>query len=242
MGILRVLANFLPYTLKILTFRYNYPIPHPPVQFDDPPTQKPPSDLYGPPQFHPNITFPPFQDDFPPTVPGYLPPSFYPPAVPPDAGILPPQFDPIPTDDTVVIHPPANPYLPPVPSYGAARHPVQLKIANMSCLDTSSRRFFHATFRMTQQLQLPPVVEDDHQGDCIVGSGDRFAMDLEGNKMTQCGVKYCGGDKANMCVTLRMPAVRGLKLPEDTLVTLQCKLQDTVMVHTKQLRISSINL
>lgn len=224
------------------TFRYNYPIPNPPVQFDEPATQRPP-DIYGPPQYHPNVSFPPFQDELPPTAPAYLPPSLYPPTLPPGIGLQPPQFDPIPVDDTVVIHPPPSPYLPPVSTYGAPRHPVQLKITNMSCLDTLSRRFFHASFRMTHQLEMPPVVDGNHQGDCVVGSGDRFVMDLEGNKLTQCGVKYChGGDKANMCVTLRMPTVRGLKLPEDTLVTLQCKLQDSVMVHTKQLRISSINM
>lgn len=113
----------------------------------------------------------------------------------------------------------------------------------MSCLDTATRRFFYASFRMTHQVVVPPVVEGAHLGDCVAGAGDRFAMDLEGNKMTQCGVKYCNaGDKGYMCVTLRVPSVRGLKLPEDTIVTLQCKVQDSVMVHTKQLRMSSINM
>lgn len=115
---------------------------------------------------------------------------------------------------------------------------------NMSCLETASKRFFRAAFRTSQPLEVPPVVEDDHhQADCVLGAADRFAMELDGNRMTQCGVKYCqSGDKGNMCVTLRMPTVRGLKLPEDTLVTLQCRVQDSVVVHTKQLRMNSINM
>lgn len=195
---------------------YHYPVPNPPVQFDEPPLP-PPS--YGPPIF--NVSFPPLQDEeIPPLFPTYLPP---------------PQFDPTTPDDTVAIFPPpSNPYLPPVLNTKGTN----VQIFNMSCLDTNSRKFFQVSFKSNHFLENPPVVDDDTQNDCVTGIGDRFKMDLEGEKMVRCGVKRCQvGDKINLCVTLRMATVKGLKLPEDTIVTLQCKPQDSVVVHTKQLRL-----
>lgn len=223
---------------EIISKGYHYPVPDPPVQFDEPEL---PGGLYGVP-VRPNASFPPFQDELPPLIPTYLPPNLYPPLTTPGVDIQPPQFDPLPTDDTVIISPP-NHYLP--PSYGVPRqfNSVQMKLVNMSCLDTLSKRFFRAMFQTMQFLQVVPVVENDEpHSNCISGAGDRFRIELEGSMMRKCGVKYCNsGDKVNMCVTLRMPTVKGLKLPEDYLVTLQCRPQDSVVSHTKQFKINSIN-
>lgn len=203
---------FNAYHPLFLNDGYHYPVPDPPVQFDEPPLP-PPS--YGPPIF--NVSFPPLQDEIPPLYPTYLPP--------------PPQFDPTHPDDTVAILPPPNQYLPP------STKTTDLQIFNMSCLDTNTKKFFQVSFKTNHFLDNPPVVEDDSQSDCVTGFGDRFKMDLDGSKMVRCGVKKCQvGEKTNMCVTLRMATVKGLKLPEDALVTLQCKPQDSVATHTKQLR------
>lgn len=205
-------VGFNAYHPLFLSDGYHYPVPDPPVQFDEPPLLPPPS--YGPPIF--NGSYPPLQDEeIPPVYPTYLPP----------------QFDPTPTDDTVAIIPP-NQYLPP----SLNPRTTDLQIFNMSCLDTNTRKFFQASFKTNNFLENPPVVEEDAQSDCVTGFGNRFTMDLEGGKMARCGVKKCG-DRVNMCVTLRMATVRGLKLPEDALVTLQCKPQDSVVAHTKQLRV-----
>lgn len=207
-------VSFTAYHPLFLNDGYHYPVPEPPVQFDEPPLP-PPS--YGPPIF--NVSYPPLQDEeLPPLFPTYLPP--------------PPQFDPTPTDDTVAINPPSNQYLPPIPN----TRTTDLQIYNMSCLDTNSRKFFQVSFKTNRFWDNPPVVEDDSQNDCVTGFGDRFRMDLEGGKMVRCGVKKCG-DRVNLCVTLRMATVKGLKLPEDALVTLQCKPQDSVVAHTKQFRV-----
>lgn len=197
-------VGFNAYHPLFLSDGYHYPIPDPPVQFDEPPLP-PPS--YGPPIL--NGSFPPLQEEEIP--PLYLPPT--------------------PIDDTVAIHPP-NQYLPPSPT----TRTTDLQIFNMSCLDTNTKKFFQTSFKTSYFLENPPVVDDDSQSDCVTGFGDRFRMDLEGVKMVKCGVKRCG-DRVNMCVTLRMATVRGLKLPEDGLVTLQCKPQDSVMAHTKQLKV-----
>lgn len=215
---------------------YNYPIPipNPPPQFDEPVTPNIPSGPYEPPNHRPNISFPPFQDESPPA---YLPPPIYPPLAPP------PQFDPIPTDDTIPPNPPQDQYLPPPPPptlYGVPNinNPVQFRVFNMSCLDSTSRRFFRSVIRTSQFVDIPPTI-DNSRSDCVFGSGDTFRIDVSGNQMTQCGVRYCSGsDQLNLCVPIRLPTVRGLRLPEDNLITLQCRPQERVVSHTKHLRVN----
>lgn len=111
----------------------------------------------------------------------------------------------------------------------------------MTCMDSSSR-FFRATFAMARVPDHVPVVEDEaQQGGCVAQSRDGFRMDLEGARMARCGVKGCQGapgERRDMCVTLRVPTVKGLKLPEDLVVTLQCRPQDSVVAQTKQLRVN----
>lgn len=205
---------------------YHYPIPNPPVQFDDP---IPPSNQYLPPVIQQ-------EEALPPVIPTYLPPGLYPPLGTPPPDLSAPQFDPLPTQE-IPVQPPANSYLPPSPTYlppPFEGQQVQLRVSNMSCLDSATKRFFAASLRASQFLEAPPVI-DDAKADCIVGSGNYFRIDMEGNKMGPCGVRYC--DK-NLCLTVRMPTVRGLRLPEDYLVTLQCKPQESVVERVKHLKLS----
>lgn len=196
---------------------YNY-YPLIPPHLDEQTSPHPPGGLYDLPH-----------EDLSPT---YLPPPIYPPL-----GSV-PQFDPLPTDETP-LYPPSNQYLPPAPppstQYGVPN--VQFKVINMSCLDTTTSRFFRSAIRSSQPLDSPPII-DNSKKDCIFGTGDTFIIDLNGNDMTQCGVRYCSSpDQLNICVSLRHPTVRGVRLPEDPLITLQCRPQERIASHTKQFRI-----
>lgn len=208
---------------------YHYPHPQPPlVQFDEPST---PSNIYLP---QPPLVPPIFQDEeyFPlvelPPIPGgtYLPPSIYPPiGTPPDI------FSDV---DTIAITPPSTPgtlYQQPIP---------KMKILNMSCILNNS---FKSTIKVDgrSSFQPPPVIDDGSSGCLSSKSLNTFEIDMEGTqKMSQCGVRRCSAgvnSKANMCIIVRMPTIQGLKLPEDGLVTLQCTPQDSVVSHTKHLRL-----
>lgn len=90
-------------------------------------------------------------------------------------------------------------------------------------------------------FQPPPVIEDASSGCLTPISSGIFVIDMEGTRrMSQCGVRRCTtgtSSRTSMCVTVRMPTIQGLKLPEDGLVTLQCAPQDSVVSHTKHLRL-----
>lgn len=208
---------------------YNYPPPQPPlVQFDEPST---PSTVYlpqaplFPPIFQEEELLPPSQ--LPPIPIGtYLPPSVYPPL-----GTPPEIFSDI---DTIGI--------PPVPTPGSLyQTPIsKMKVLNMSCI---LNNYFRSTIQIDGRSSFqPPLVIDDASSGCITPSTSGiFAIDMENSRrMSQCGVRRCSSgisSKINMCVTVRMPTIQGLKLPEDGLVTLHCTPQDSVVSHTKHLRL-----
>lgn len=210
---------------------YQYPVPgFPPVFLDETTTQGYP--IYGP----PGLDLPQFNisNDFP-DYPSYLPPS---------VTLRPPLFDEPPNDDedTVVIPlPPTNGYLPPN-SYQSSPNNAQVRIINMTCFNSPNQYYFRAILHTPQRSDLVPVIEDA-PADCISGSGDVYRLDLQGERMKRCGVRYCSnGDQVNMCVGIRIPTVRGLKMLEDMSLTLQCRPQERVVSHTKQLRFNAQNV
>lgn len=208
---------------------YHYPPPQPPlIQFDELST---PSNLYLP---QPPPVPPTFQDEeyyLPPEaspipVATYLPPSIYPPiGTPPDI------FSDV---DTIAITPPSTP----TSLYQTPNG--RMKILNMSCVLNNS---FKTTIQLEgrNSFQPPPVIDDASSGCLTSKSVTTFELNMEGSqKMSQCGVRRCSAginSKTNMCVIVRMPTIQGLKLPEDGLVTLQCAPQDSVVSHTKHLRL-----
>lgn len=195
-----------------------YIYPAPPVQLDEPPP------LYLPPVFSDEIPQPPN--------PPYLPPSneVYPPQLPPmissdDAVVVPA----LPPPQTASPYPPSRSLLPP-----------QLLIQNMSCTQGSN---FRATFKLANDLPQFPVVDDATEGCISPINGNLFRIDLESfNGMLKCGVRRCKGgarNQENMCVVIRLPAVRGVRLPEDGMVTLMCTPQERVVIQTRHVKLGS---
>lgn len=184
--------------------------------------------------------FPPFLLDEPPIFNVTDPIPDYPAYLPPTVTLRPPFFNPPPgdggDDDTVVIQlPPSNEHLPPASDYLPA---AQLKIFNMSCLDSPNRRYFRAVIRLPR-TDLVPVM-DDAPADCLTGAANVYRLDLAEERMKRCGVRYCSnGDQVNMCVGIRVPTLRGLRLLEDTSLTLQCKPQDRIVSHVKHMRFNA---
>ncbi|XP_966726.2 uncharacterized protein LOC655123 [Tribolium castaneum] len=167
---------------------------------------------------------PPFQfdDPSPSPPPIYLPPptpTYLPPPIPPLQDEL------IPPEDGIVISAPPNQYLPPVKT--------PLQVLNMSCLDSKDGIGFFRAFLRSNSRGFPVM---DSSECALTPTGlDVFRVDLEGQKMTDCGIRTCG---VRMCLVLRMATIPGLRLIDDTLVTLQCIPQETVVTHTKHLRLN----
>ncbi|XP_066260436.1 uncharacterized protein [Euwallacea similis] len=183
---------------------------------------------------YPAPPLPPVQLDEPSSLP---PPIYLPPVEiqPPQAGYLPP----LPSDDTIVIpaQPPPNSYLPPL---NQDLQPHHFKIENMSCVQGMN---FRATFKMA--FSDLPVVDDAHEG-CIKHlPGNSYRIDLESlNNMLKCGVRRCQSGKMkageeNMCVVVRVPTVRGIRLPEDKTVTLMCVPQERVVSQIRHVKLGN---
>jgi hypothetical protein len=171
---------------------------------------------------------PPLQFDEPSTSPApiYLPPPLHDEVVP---TYVPPLHDEIlpPLDDTVVIPAPPGLYLPPTSKQ-------TLQVLNMSCLDSRDGNGYFRTFVRTAGF---PVMEGSTP-ECVVApvGSNIFRIELEGQKMTDCGIRACD---VRMCLVVRMASVPGLRLAEDPLVTLQCVPQETIVSHTKHLKLNA---
>nr|CAH7713841.1 unnamed protein product [Callosobruchus chinensis] len=116
--------------------------------------------------------------------------------------------------------------------------PPVMKILNMSCiLDTS----FKTLVKIDSKTGVQPVMEGKEGCITRTSAPAVYAIEIEDvRRMSECGVRRCApgvATKANMCATLRIPTVKGLRLPEDVTMTLQCAPRDSVVSHTKHLRL-----
>ncbi|XP_045469916.1 uncharacterized protein LOC123677447 [Harmonia axyridis] len=227
---------------------YFYPHPQPPI-YQDIPVQ--------PPQFLPPNS-PPVLDQVPDIT--YLPTNpIQPPPERPPLDVQPPLFDTpgiTETDDSVIIElppipplppqylPPSNQYLPPATRQSDHAQTRFVRISNLSCVDsTDETSKFHAQFSSIQPFNMSPSMEDSSYPNCIdVVSENIFKVHLEGPLVKKCGVKRCVNSNTKerkMCLHLRMATVKGIKLPEDFQIMVQCSPQPSVMAHTKELRFRS---
>lgn len=212
-------------------YGYNYPVPYPPFS-DEISTTSLPHFSYGPPTLDlpkVNQTIPSIQADYPDN--SYLPP---------DITLQPPQFDPVPIEDSVVIPlPPTNQYLPSTSANQYDTMVARLKVSNMSCFDDPVRGYFRASMTLTRLTTIPVI--DDATADCVTVTGNVFRLNIEGDRMKKCAVRFCANG-VNMCVNIRVPSIKGLKLGDDTLLTLRCRPQERVVSHTKYFKINAKNL
>ncbi|XP_076270662.1 uncharacterized protein LOC143202763 [Rhynchophorus ferrugineus] len=233
--------NFVYVLGDISSFYGGYSYPHPPnpppVSLDEPSPSPP---IYIPPIFSDEPTPVTPSNDYLPPVPtsGYLPPvnnDIFPPPLPPlvsnDDSVVVPALSP---SDTAP-YPPSSSYLPP-----------QFRMDHLSCVHGSR---FRAIFRMDGYSQQYPVVEDA-TGECIEHIGrNKYKMEMNSfEALVKCGVKRCARNllkaaeekgNGNMCAMIRIPAIRGLRLPEDKLVTLMCTPQERMISKTSHVKLGS---
>ncbi|XP_030746746.1 uncharacterized protein LOC115875430 [Sitophilus oryzae] len=220
---------------------YFYPeSPNPPFHFDEPSTSPP---IYVPPVFSdepPQVitSDPPSQDYLPPKpTTSYLPP--------PSNEIFPPLLPPtLHDDDSVVIPAFPSPSNSPKPDYGQPAFQIQ----SMSCIQGSS---FRVDFKTDGLIPWYPVIEESNEECVETRRKNVFRINLNNfEAMLRCGVKRCSKDNLNdggrddginfnMCATIRVPTVRGVRLPEDKIITLMCTPQDRVVSKTRHIKLGT---
>lgn len=129
--------------------------------------------------------------------------------------------------------------------------PLQLEINEMNCYDTQTDGKFQTVLTFKSKNENLPVFEDatQHQH-CAINSDEippkfntRIKMNVSKKDFHHCGIKNCspGESEDILCVRLRFPTVYKMRLPEDAVLTLQCKMRDKIAVHTKHLQFEVAN-
>ena len=94
-------------------------------------------------------------------------------------------------------------------------------------MESQSR--FSAVLRLPQAHAAPPVLEETpHTDSCSISATslqDVYVVDL--TSLASCGVVECEEQGETwLCLLVRYPALRGLRLPEDEIINIKCKPQD----------------
>ncbi|XP_075225478.1 uncharacterized protein LOC142326717 [Lycorma delicatula] len=110
----------------------------------------------------------------------------------------------------------------------------------MKCFISANEGIYYAT--LFGDIHSVPVVEDSILSDeckVLCTNSNKCSLDFQSKDISKCGVHRCGTDtKILLCVTVRIPTVTKLVLPEDITILLQCHPQTTIISQTKQIRIS----
>ena len=92
-----------------------------------------------------------------------------------------------------------------------------------------SHEFFEAVLRLPPGHNAPPVLEGGKDGSCQIAptnSPDVYVVDLD-HGLAECGVRQCEEQGESwLCLLVRYPVMRGLRLPEDEVIDIKCKPQD----------------
>jgi len=124
---------------------------------------------------------------------------------------------------------PSTSHLPrPRPTRNTAANIPRDLVTEIHCLQMDSHASFSAVLRLPPSHTAPPVLEDGEQGSCQISATslpDVFLVDL--SLLTECGVRECEEKGETwLCLLVRYPVLRGLRLPEDEVINIKCKPQD----------------
>ena len=97
------------------------------------------------------------------------------------------------------------------------------------CLQIDSQASFSAVLRLPPHHSAPPVLEEaGGHGSCQISTTSLesvFLVDL--SLLAECGVRECEEQGETwLCLLVRYPVLKGLRLPEDEVIDIKCKPQD----------------
>lgn len=147
--------------------------------------------------------------------------------------------------------------------------PIQLRLNEMRCLSSNQDGYFRAILTTESNLKSLPIIDDSSSlisdnGHCDIHLiKSKIIIDIHSENFQKCNVKYCGGNSVNtnnnninggsnngnnghnkeqnLCLRLRFPMISGMKTASDSILTLQCKLQEKIVTRTHSLKIGVSN-
>ncbi|XP_015173395.1 PREDICTED: uncharacterized protein LOC107064830 [Polistes dominula] len=117
-----------------------------------------------------------------------------------------------------------------------------IQIEEISCRDTDDDIFFKASIKATTN-ELPVIDNVEDEKTCkIVKIKNEYTINLEKEKFRHCGVVACSTETDKFyCLDLRFPLIPGLRLKDDSKITLRCKVQEKIASRTKQIKMKTLD-
>ncbi|XP_055372791.1 uncharacterized protein LOC129606475 [Condylostylus longicornis] len=143
-------------------------------------------------------------------------------------------------------------YLPPIPSDVSIRHskdfsefttnsrnPIKLQLKEMRCIN-SQNGFFKAVLRLDSPISLIPIVDNgvlDSRCELKL-TQSHILVNIPVEDFLKCGIRNCGD---NLCLRIRFPLIPEIKTASDSILTLQCKLQEKIITKIHALKMATSN-
>ncbi|XP_076031821.1 uncharacterized protein LOC143019722 isoform X2 [Oratosquilla oratoria] len=165
-----------------------------------------------------------------------------PPSPPPPQ---PPAPPPVTTDSTLTFFTSAKPPSPP-----PSKRDV-VDVTGITCLKTDTSQSFNALVTLPEGFEAVPVFEDRPMVDpttntlCRVIPTQPIGMfRIIVFELDPCGIRECtqADGEIWLCLTLRLPLVSGVKLPEDEIVDIRCRPQERTADDIHVLTVSTANV
>ncbi|KAL2724490.1 uncharacterized protein V1478_009003 [Vespula squamosa] len=117
-----------------------------------------------------------------------------------------------------------------------------VQIEEISCRDTDDDVFFKASVKTTMAKESPVIDNVENELCKVTRVKDEYTINLEKERFRHCGVVACSTETERFyCLDLRFPLIPGLRLKDDTKITLRCKVQEKIVSRTKQIRVKTLD-
>ena len=117
-----------------------------------------------------------------------------------------------------------------------------VQVISMACQNSGEELFFRASLRPPRYFDSP-IIEGFVGDNCKMDRvNDDYRLDLTNELFWNCGVHDCSTDHDRYyCLNIRFPAVRGLRLKEDSRLILRCKTQEKTASHTRRINLKTLD-
>ncbi|XP_047359130.1 uncharacterized protein LOC124952786 isoform X1 [Vespa velutina] len=117
-----------------------------------------------------------------------------------------------------------------------------IQIEEISCRDTDDDVFFKASVKTTTSMESPVIDNVEDEVCKFTRVKNEYTINLEKERFRHCGVVACSTETERFyCLDLRFPLIPGLRLKDDTKITLRCKVQEKIVSRTKKINVKTID-
>lgn len=120
--------------------------------------------------------------------------------------------------------------------------PLLIEINELRCL-SNQNGFFKALLTIRNGVEIFPIIEhdsNDHQRCALKYTQSKIEINIDIEQFQKCQVIQCSNDGKYLCMKIRFPQIKGMRLVNDAVLTLQCKIQDRIVAKTHAFRLGVV--